>query len=107
VVERVVLGLHGPARARGRPARVALGDEALHPDRAARGQQVVGGLGTEPVRLGEGAIEVAQVEVTRQRREFVHDHVGLRLRDHARHLLCIKRVDDRGGGAEVEDGLAL
>jgi hypothetical protein len=68
---------------------------------------VVRGLGTKPVRLGERALEVAQVEVARQRRELVRDHLGLRLRDHARHLLRVESIGDGGRRAEIEDRLAL
>ena len=91
-VERVVLGLDRTAGPGVRPARVALGDEPLHPDGAPSGQQVIGALGPQPVGHREAAIEVAHVERL-DRCQLVDDHIGLRLGDGARDLVGIECVN--------------
>ena len=76
-IEWSVLALHRSAGACGRPARVALGHEASRADGAAGGEQVVGSLRAQAVRGLEEAVDVAHVELARQRRELMHDHLGL------------------------------
>jgi hypothetical protein len=90
-----------------RPAGEALRHEAAHAHRAAGGQQVVGGLGAEPVGLGEVAVEVTQVERGRQRRELVNDHVRLRLGDRAGHRVGIEGVGDDGRRTHGADPVCL
>ena len=91
-IERRVLVLHGPAGARGRPAREALRDEAARADRAAGGEQVVGALRTQSVRGLEEPVDVAHVEVARQRRELVDDHLGLGGRHRLGDRVGVERV---------------
>jgi len=59
-IERVVLGLDRPAVARGPEAGEALGDEAVDARLAGGREQRVGALGPQPVRLREGAVEIAR-----------------------------------------------
>ena len=91
-IERSVLALHGPAGACGRPARVALRHEAARADGAAGGEQVVGALRAQPVRGLEETVDVAHVELARQRRELMHDHLGLGGRHRLGDRVGVERV---------------
>ena len=81
VVERVVLRLHPGAPAGVHPRREALRDEPAHASGRGRGDQVVRALRAQAVRLCERLIEAPRVELRRDRRQLVDDHVWLGLED--------------------------
>jgi hypothetical protein len=58
---------------------VALDDELADAHFARGGEQVVGAFGPQPIRLGEGAVEMLQVAAAnpRQRGRLMDDRVGL------------------------------
>ena len=106
-VERVVLGLHGAAGLRVRPAGEALGDEPADARRLGRGEQVVGALGPQAVGLGELLGELAEVADVREGRGLVDDHLGLRRRDRGFHGLAVEDVEDDRLGAEPRRSSSL
>jgi hypothetical protein len=98
-VECVLLALDRPIGAGERPAGVALGDDALHADRAPSRQEVIGALRAQAVGQREAAIDVAEVDPL-ERGELVDDHLGLGLGDRMRDRVGVERVGHDGPGAE-------
>ena len=106
-IEGRVLGLHGAAGACRRPAREALRHETARPDRAGGREQVVGALRAQPVRRLEEPVDVTHVERARQRRELMHDHVGLGGRHRLGDRVGIERVGDDGASAQAAHQVLL
>jgi hypothetical protein len=106
-IERVLLGLHRAAGAGKRPAGVALRDEPAHPHGAAGGQQMVEALRPQPIGRREVAVEVAEVQRAGQRGQLMHDHLGLRLGHHPRHVLGIEGVGRDRHRAQIAHRLLL
>ena len=92
-IERVVLALHGSALARVAVVRVALGEEPAHARLAGGGEQRVGPLGPQPVRLMEAAVEVLEVAQVCQRRRLVNDRLGLGFEHRLAHRAGVKQVE--------------
>jgi hypothetical protein len=68
---------------------------------------MVGPLAAKPICLGEGAVEMLDVEVAVERGELVKDHLRLRLSDHVGNVVRVERVHDGGARAHRLDGSAL
>ena len=65
--------------------------------------QVVGGLGAEPVGLGETLGEMSEVEIARQRGHLVDDDLWLSVEDRPSHRLTVPAVEhDRGGAIKTQ-----
>src|SRR5215208_1852297 len=91
-IERVVLGLDGPALARVPVAGEALRDEPVDA-RLARGrEQRVGAFRPQPVRLRERAVEIAREIQLRQGRGLVDDRVRLGLEHCLAHGARVEQV---------------
>ena len=80
--------------------RVALGDEPADSRFARSGEQDVGALGAEPVRLGEGSIEVLEVADARQRGRLMDDRVGLCGSNRLAYRPSVERVEHDRDGSE-------
>ena len=100
-VERVLLGLHRPAGADARPARVALGEEPAHAGRRRRRQQVIEALRAQLVGGREGAVEVLQVQVRGEGRHLVDDHLRLGPGHGLAHGQAVQPVQQHRLGARV------
>jgi hypothetical protein len=108
-IERVVLALDRAALAGVAVGHVALGDEPAGA-RFARGrEQVVGPFAAEPVRLGEGAIEMLEVAAAdaRQRGRLIDDRVGPGGGNRLAHCPRVERVEHSRLGSEPAQPLCL
>jgi hypothetical protein len=73
------------------------------PAARARGQQVVGALGAQPVGGGDHALGAAERGRPAERGELVHDHLGLGPGDRAGDRLRVERVHDHRFGAQARE----
>src|SRR6266536_4485971 len=92
-VERILLGLDRSALTRVPVAGEALGDEAVDAGCLRGGEQRVGALGTQPVGLGEAAVEVLEVVQAGQRSCLVDDRVRFGLDDGLAHRGRVEEVE--------------
>ena len=106
-VERIVLALHRSALARVAIAGKALGDEPAYARLAGGGEQRVGTLGPQPVRLMKAAVEVLEVAQVGQRRRLVDDCLGLGFENRLAHRAGREQVERDRLRAERPDTLTV
>ena len=106
-IERSVLVLHRSAAACRRPTGEALRDESARAHGASGGEQVVGALRTQSVRGFEEAVDVAHVEVPRQRRELMHDHLGFGRRHRLGDRVGVESVGHDRARSQAADQVLL
>ena len=70
------------------------------PASRAAASRYVGALGAEPVRLGEGSIEVLEVADARQRGRLMDDRVGLGGSNRLANRPGVERVEHDGLGSK-------
>ena len=106
-VEWVLFGLHrSPALLVG-PAGEALGDEAPGSGFDRGLDHDVGGLGAEPVGLGEGLGEAPEVEVPGQCGHLMDYDLRLGVEDRPSHRLTVPAVEHHRGGAGKTQAVGL
>jgi hypothetical protein len=107
-IEGIVLRLDGrPGFAGVRPAREALRDEAADAGLARAGEQRVGALRPEPVRLREAAVEVLEVAQAAERGRLVDDRVRPGGDDGIAHRGRVEQVEHDRLGALLAQARGL
>ena len=107
LIEGSLLALHRLTGACGRPAGEALGHKASRADGAAGSEQMIGSLRPQAVRLLEEAVDVAQVELARERRELVHDHLWFGGRNRLGHRVGVESVGNDRARSEAANQVLL
>ncbi len=106
-VERIVLRLDRAALAHVPEAGEALGDEPAHACVTRGGQERVGALDSEPVRLRERPVQVLGELHVRQGGRLVDDRVRLGLEDCLAHGIRVEQVEHDGFRAERTNSICV